>query len=86
MVTVLLTAALRPFAGGAAKVEASGTTLREVIADLAQRYPALAAQLVDGAGIRSDFFLAINSEEAFGLDQAVPDGAEVHILAAMAGG
>ncbi|MFN8508470.1 MAG: MoaD/ThiS family protein [Dehalococcoidia bacterium] len=86
MVTVLLTAALRPFAGGAAQVEASGATLREVITDLEQRYPALAGHLVDDAGVRSEIFLAINSEEAFGLDQAVPEGAEVHILAAMAGG
>ena len=86
MTAVHLPAVLRPLAGGASTVEASGATLRALVADLERQYPALAGRVVDSVGLRPEVFLAINNEEAFGLDQPVPAGAEVHILPAIAGG
>lgn len=76
----------RPLTGGVDKVEAQGSTVREVVADLERQYPALKGYIIDEAGFRPEVFVAINDSEAFGLDAPVPDGAEFHILPAIAGG
>ena len=86
MATVHLPATLRPLAGGATVVEAEGSSLRTIIANLEAQFPALAGRIADGAGIRPEICLAIGSEEAFGLDQAVPADGEVFVLPAIAGG
>lgn len=86
MATVYLPATLRPLAGGVTAVEAEGDSLRTVIANLEMQFPALAGRIADSAGIRPEICLAVGAEEAFGLDQAVPEGGEVHILPAIAGG
>ncbi|MEO9254625.1 MAG: MoaD/ThiS family protein [Tepidiformaceae bacterium] len=86
MTAVHVTAVLRPLVGGENTLEASGATLRAVVADLERQYPALAGRIVDAVGLRPEVFLAIDGEEAFSLDQQVPVGAEVHILPAIAGG
>lgn len=76
----------RPLTGGIDKVQAEGSTVREVLADLERQYPSLKGYIVDEAGFRPEVFVAINDAEAFGLDAPVPDGAEFHILPAIAGG
>lgn len=86
MVVVHLTAVLRTLVGGTEKVEASGATLREIIADVERQHPALAGRIKDAAGIRPEVVLAVDGIEAFSVDQPVPEGAEVYILAAVAGG
>ncbi|MGE5597139.1 MAG: helix-turn-helix transcriptional regulator, partial [Hyphomicrobiales bacterium] len=43
-------------------------------------------RVVDDAGVRPEVCLAVGSQEAFGLDQPVPENGEVHILPAIAGG
>lgn len=77
---------LRSLAGGAASVPASGSTVREVLEDIRTRHGLLADRIVDMHGLRPEVFIAVNGEEAFGLDQQVADGAELHILPAIAGG
>ena len=86
MATVRLPALLRPLADGADVVEASGATLRAVIDDLDRRHPGLAARIIDAGAIRPDVMVAIDADEVRDLDAAVPDGGEVHILPAIAGG
>ena len=86
MATVILPALLRPLAGGAGKIEATGSTLRDVLDDLERQHPGIRDRVVDGAGFRPEVFVASGGEEAFGLDAPVPAGAEVHILPAIAGG
>lgn len=86
MVTVFIPLIFRPLTGGIAQVPANGTTVREVIADLERQYPATKGYVIDEAGFRPEVFVAIGDEEAFGLDAPVPDGAEVHIVPAIAGG
>ncbi len=86
MVTVFIPLIFRPLTGGTAKVPANGSTVREVIADLERQFPATKGYVIDDAGFRPEVFVAVNDEEAFGLDTPVPDGAEVHILPAIAGG
>lgn len=89
-VTVRLPGALRDATGGATKVQASGGTLADVIAELEERHPGLRARIVDDGGrIRSYVNVYIGDDDARargGLGATVPDGAEVMVIPAMAGG
>jgi molybdopterin converting factor small subunit len=84
--TVFIPALLRPLASGAAKVQATGTTLQDVLDDLERQHPGILARVVDGGAFRPEVFVAIDGNEAFGLDAPVSPTAEVHILPAIAGG
>jgi molybdopterin converting factor small subunit len=86
MAVVVIPAALQPLTGGVPRVDATGATVRDVVAALAKQFPALDGRIVDGNGIRPELFIAVGNEEIFNLDQSVPEGAEVHILPAIAGG
>lgn len=86
MPRVLLPALLRPYAGGASSVDASGATLRAVIADLDRQFPGLRDRVVDAGTIRPDVMIAIDADEVRDLDAPVPANGEIHILPAIAGG
>ncbi len=80
---------LRPYTQGAKAVEASGTTLAEVVADLDARYPGIGERLLDEQGLRRFVNVYLNDEDVrflAGLDTAVTDGDSVTILPAVAGG
>jgi molybdopterin converting factor small subunit len=87
---VLLPTVLRPHADGQAVVTASGSTLREVFADLSHRYPDLGRQLTDGNNELPVFINVFLGDQDVryldGLGTAVPDDAEITILPAVAGG
>lgn len=89
-VTVRLPGALRDATGGKAKIEANGETLGDLIADIDRRHPGFRAQIVDDAGgLRSYVNVYIGEDDARtkgGVGAAVPDGAEVMVIPAMAGG
>ena len=86
MATVHIPALLRPLTGGASLVEAAGSTLRDVIADVVRQQPALAGRIADAHGILPEIMIAIGDTEAMHVDAPVPDGAEVCVLPALAGG
>lgn len=86
MVTVFIPAILRQYTAGTAQVPAAGGTLRAVIEDLERQHPALRGRVLEDGVLRPEVFIAVGAVEAFGLDVAVAEGAEVHILAAIAGG
>ena len=86
MATVHIPPILRPLAGGSSLVEAAGSTLREVIADVVRQQPALADRIADANGILPEIMIAIGDTEAMSVDAPVPDGAEVWVLPALAGG
>jgi molybdopterin synthase sulfur carrier subunit len=86
MAVVWIPSLLRPLAGGAATVRASGSTLRQVIDDLDRQYPGLRDRLIENGVIRSEIALAIAGDEVSDLDAPVGDDTEVHILPAIAGG
>lgn len=86
-VTVFVPVGMRPLSGGQRTVQASGTSVAEVIEDLEQRYPGFRDSLVEGSQLKPGLTIAVNSEEQpLGLLAKVPPNAEVHILPAMAGG
>jgi len=80
---------LRPEAGGAREVEARGATVRELLADLTARLPALGARICDGDEIRPFVNVYVDGEDVRtrgGLESPVREGATVILLPAMAGG
>ena len=80
---------LRGEAGGAREVEASGTTVRELLEDLSARVPALGQKVFDGDEIRPYVNVYVDGEDvrtSGGLDAPVRDDATVVLLPAMAGG
>lgn len=87
---VKLPTQLRPAAGGAAAVEVSGSTVAEVLDDLFERHGELRERLCDETGgLRRFVNVYVGGEDIrFGdaLQTAVPEGAEVQILPAVAGG
>jgi molybdopterin converting factor small subunit len=86
MAVVWIPALLRPLAGGAETVRASGATLRDVIDDLERQHPGLRDRILEAGGIRSDVALAVGGAEARDLGRTVGDDDEVHILPSIAGG
>jgi len=89
-VTVRLPGALRDATGGQTKLTASAGTLREVIADIDRRHPGFASRVLDDAGaLRSYVNVYIGDEDARsrgGSGASVPEGSEVMVIPAMAGG
>ncbi|MDT3438833.1 MoaD/ThiS family protein [Pseudofrankia sp. BMG5.37] len=83
---------LRTYTGGSKLVEGTGDTLGALFLDLDTRHEGLRGRLVsgDGAGELHRFVnVYINDEDVRflgGLDAKLPDGAEVTILPAVAGG
>ena len=89
-VTVRLPGALRDTTGGQAKIEASGRTLGAVIGDIDRRHPGFRGRVLDDAGrIRTYVNVYIGEDDARtrgGADATVPEGSEVMVIPAMAGG
>jgi len=90
VIRVRIPPTLRTEVGGAREVEASGDTLREVLGDLADRFPGLGNQVLeDGDGIAPFVNVYLDSEDVRtlqGLDTPVREGSTVILLPAMAGG
>ena len=86
-VTVFVPIGMRPLTGGQRVVSVSGRTIAEVVDDLESNYPGFQESLVEHGRLRRGLTIAVNSvEQPLGLLAKVPEGAEVHILPAMAGG
>lgn len=89
-VTVRLPGSLRDATGGKTKIEAVAGTLGEVIADVERRHPGFRARILDESGrLRTYVNVYVGDEDARargGIDASVPDGAEVMVIPAMAGG
>ena len=84
---VRIASPLRSYTNGAASVEASGTTLHEVLADLDRRFPGIRFRMIDEQdGIRRHIRLFVNSAEAKDLSHAVRPNDTVHLICALSGG
>lgn len=89
-VVVRLPAALRPLADGAAELHVPAGTLADVVHAVGERHPPLLSRLLTPEGnLRpyvNVFVGTLNIRDLQGLGTVVPDGAEVCILPAVAGG
>jgi len=90
MARVKLHTILRPHAGGVRDVDAQGTTLRELLADLEARYPGITAMVLTDDGALHRFVnVYVNDEDVRylgSLETEVRTGDTVSILPAVAGG
>lgn len=89
-VTVRLPGALRDATGGQTKLEAKAGTLADIISDIDRRHPGFRSRVLDESGaIRTYVNVYIGDDDARtrgGTGAAVPDGSEVMVIPAMAGG
>jgi sulfur-carrier protein len=89
MAAVRIPPTLRADVGGARELEADGATVAEVIDDLVDRYPPLAAQLLQDGELASFVNVYLDGEDVRtrdGLDTEVDDDDQLILLPAMAGG
>lgn len=86
MATVHIPALLQSLTGGLQTVEAAGSTLRDVLADVVRQQPALEGRISDATGILPEIMIAIGDTEAKVVDVPVSADADVWILPSLAGG
>jgi MoaD family protein len=89
-VQVKLPTILRKHANGEARVEAEGSTLRELMKDLESRYPGITKNVVtEDGGLHRFVNVYVNDEDVRylgSLETEVANGDTVSILPAVAGG
>jgi molybdopterin synthase sulfur carrier subunit len=87
MATVVIPSLLRKFTGGIERVDVPGSTVRELIRNLGDRFPGIADQLLENGDIRPSVAVSIDGEMATGgvLDSVSADS-EVHFIPALGGG
>ena len=89
-VSVRIPTTLRPLTGGQSEVSLEGSDVRSVISNLDGAHPGFADRLLDDEGNLRRFVNVFVADDDIrfldGLDTPVPDGAEVAIIPAVAGG
>ena len=84
---VAIPSQLRDYTGGHARVEASGSTLAELLADLERRYPGIRFRMIDEQdAIRRHIKIFVNQELARDIGAALTADDEVTIVGALSGG
>ena len=89
-VSVRIPTILRNYTGGASEVSAEGSTLADVLDDLESHHNGIKARVLDDAGELRRFVNVYvgNDDVRFldGLGSATPDGTQISIIPAVAGG
>lgn len=89
-VTVRIPTILRTYTGGESQVSAEGDNLAAVIDSLDTNFPGIKARVLDDQGALRRFVNVYvgNDDVRFtdGLATAIPDGAQVSVIPAVAGG
>jgi molybdopterin converting factor small subunit len=83
---VLIPSSLLPYTK-ASKVEATGATLSELLADLDRQFPGLRFRVIDEQDrMRGHMRFFVNNEQVFDLSHALRPTDEVYLLQALSGG
>ncbi|MBA2417730.1 MAG: MoaD/ThiS family protein [Nocardioidaceae bacterium] len=89
-VSVRIPTILRTYTDGSSEVAAEGDTLTSVLDSLETAHPGIKARVVDETGALRRFVnIYVGTEDvrfAEGLDTKTPDGTQVSIIPAVAGG
>ena len=89
-VSVRIPTILRTYTGGESEVKAEGATLADVLDDLEASYTGIRARILDDGGeIRRFVNVYVGNDDVRfldGLATATPDGAQLSIIPAVAGG
>ena len=87
MAKVYIPAQLRTLTGGVTQVDLPGTSVRELVQALDQRFPGIAARLCSGDQLTMHLGVAVDGTfSQRGLRTAVKPDSEVHFLPALGGG
>jgi molybdopterin synthase sulfur carrier subunit len=87
MAIVIIPSLMRDLTGGAARVEAPGRTVRQVIDALDARYPGVRARLCEGAALAPTLAVAVDGGlSRRGLLQTVDEESEIRFLPVIEGG
>jgi len=89
-VSVRIPTILRTYTGGESEVSADGATLAEVLESLDSSYPGIKGRILDDQGSLRRFVNVYvgNDDVRFleALDTSTPEGAQVSVIPAVAGG
>ena len=88
-VSVKIPTQLRSATGGETSASVDGATVGEVLDSLYERFGELRSRIAQDGGLRRFVNVYVGGEDIRfleGIDTAVPDGAELTILPAVAGG
>ncbi|HET7684019.1 MAG TPA: ubiquitin-like small modifier protein 1 [Marmoricola sp.] len=89
-VSVRIPTILRNYTGGASEVTAEGATLADVLDDLESNHPGIKARILDDAGeIRRFVNVYVGNDDVRfleGLQTPTPEGAQLSVIPAVAGG
>ncbi len=89
-VSVRVPTILRTYTGGESEVSASGTTLAEVLDDLDANYTGIKARVLDDEGkLRRFVNVYVGNDDVRFLDNLstpTPDGTQISVIPAVAGG
>ena len=78
---------LLSYTGQRSFVEATGTTVEHLLADLERKYPGICFRMVDERNeIRPHIRIFVNQEQVDDLDRRLLSGDEIQILQALSGG
>ena len=88
--TVRIPTILRTYTEGASEVTAAGATLAEVLDDLDAKYAGIKGRILDDQGeLRRFVNVYVGNDDVRFLDDlqtATPDGAQISVIPAVAGG
>jgi len=89
-VSVRIPTILRTYTGGESEVAASGSTVAEILDDLDAHYPGVKGRILDDAGALRRFVnVYVGNEDVRFLDDlqtSTPDGTQISVIPAVAGG
>ena len=90
MVTIRIPTTLRTLTGGASQVEVEGATVSEALEALEAAHPGFAERIFDDEGNLRRFVNVFVADDDVryldGVGTAVPEGGEISIIPAVAGG
>ena len=89
MITVRIPPTLRPETGGARELTGDGDTVRDVLRDVGDRFPALGARIWENGSLAEYVNVYVDGEDIRtlgGVDAPVRAGSSLILLPAMAGG
>ena len=78
---------IRPLTGGLEEVCVEAANVRQVIAQLEERYPGIREKLCEGDSLKPGLSVAVDGNvSSLGLLQKVSEESEIHFLPAIGGG
>lgn len=87
MPRVVVPSQLRGYTSGRSEVDAAGTTVADVLADLDRQFPGFRFRVIDEQDrVRRHIILFVGGERTEDLGSTIPAGAELHIVGALSGG